>query len=391
MGRFLFVGLDTGGTWKPMLGLAAILVSRGHAVTVLGSPSMETTSRAAGCSFLALPEELDERPGTALEDDGFASWMDKVTGWPVAAALGPAVAACAADVLVIDYLQFNALSAAEQINRPTASVVHFGMTDWGEGEDWAEEIDLLNATRARLGVDALPRSGGMAVLWARPDVALSLLPIQWTPTPMPVNVVTVGPIAAARRGAAAPRLPWPDDDPRPLVVISMSSTYMHQEALLSRIAGAVAELPVRALLSLAGAVSPIDVQVPPSVAVRTWLDFDDILPLTDLLITHGGMATTTSALMHGVPELVIPQSRDQHRNAARVADAGAGLVVGADSSAQEIRAAIGRLLSDDSYRRAADRFGETLRELGAGRIAVERLEGLLPTRPAMPLASTGAG
>lgn len=377
MGRFLFVGLDTGGTWKPMLGLAAMLVRRGHSATVLGSPSMRSTTLAAGCSFLALPAEMDELPGTSLEDDEFEAWAGKVTGWTVAGALAPAVEASAADVLVIDFLQFNALSAAEVIRRPVASVVHFGLTDWGEGDTWAPEIDLLNVTRTRLGLADLPRIGGMTSLWARPNVALSLLPADWLPKPVPGNVVTVGPIAAARRSASAAPLPWPADDRRPLVVISMSSTYMHQEELLGRVATAVAEEPVRVLLSLAGSLEPDQVQVPDSVVVRRWLDFDDVLPHTRLLVTHGGMATTTVALAHDVPMLVIPQSRDQHRNADHVSNGGYGLSLPADSSAGEIRAAVRAMLDSDAYGRAAATFGASLRDLGGGRIAIEQLEQLL--------------
>ena len=173
MGGFLFVGLDTGGTWKPMLGLAALLVGRGHSVTVLGSPSMRETTEAAGCSFIALDPELDEKPGVALEDDDFESWLQKVCGWEVAAALGPATEASSADVLVIDFLQFNALSAAELIDRPVATVVHFGMTTWGE-DGWEDAIDLVNSTRLQLRLDSLPVVGGMAVLWSRADVARCL-------------------------------------------------------------------------------------------------------------------------------------------------------------------------------------------------------------------------
>ena len=377
MGRFLFVGLDTGGTWKPTLGLAAMLVGRGHAVTVLGSPSMRATTMAAGCSFLALPDELDERPGTALEDDDFRSWIAKVCGWTVAAAVGPALEASPADALVIDFLQFNALSAAELLDRPVASMVHFGMTDWGEGEGWEQEIDVLNMTRARLGIDALPRFGGMAILWSRTDVALSLLPSQWTPEPVPANVVTVGPIAPAPRGDRFWVLPWAEDDPRPLVVISMSSTYMHHEELLGRVATAVAAQPVRVLLSLAGSLSPDQVVVPEGVVVRSWLDFDQVLPRARLLVTHGGMATTTTALLHGVPMLVIPQSRDQHLNAERVLNSGSGTVLPSNSTSRGIQTAVEQLLTDDSFRRAADRFGATLRPLGSGRLAVARLEQLL--------------
>jgi hypothetical protein len=45
---YLFVGLDYGGTWKPMLGLAGKLLDRGHRVEVLGAPFMRERALAAG-------------------------------------------------------------------------------------------------------------------------------------------------------------------------------------------------------------------------------------------------------------------------------------------------------------------------------------------------------
>ena len=157
---------------------------------------------------------------------------------------------------------------------------------------------------------------------------------------------------------------------------------MHQEELLSRVAAAVTGQPVRVLLSLAGALSPTQVDVPDSVVVRSWVDFDEVLPLTRLLVTHGGMATTTAALLHGVPMLVIPQSRDQHLNGQRVSDGGCGLVLPPGSSDIEIQTAIRLLLADDTYRAAAEQFGASLRRLRSGRLAVERLERLLVAGPA---------
>jgi UDP:flavonoid glycosyltransferase YjiC (YdhE family) len=375
-GRYLFVGLDTGGTWKPMLGLASMMVQAGNHVSVLGSPSMRTTSEAAGCAFEPLPDHLDETPRTALEDDGFDAWVSKVCGQDVALALAPAVARICPDVLVVDFLQFNALSAAELIALPVASVVHLGLGTWAEDDEWAEEVELLNVTRVALGLEPLPPMGGIARLWSRVDVALSLLPRQWLPAPVPANVVTVGPIPAASRSMGSLELPWDRSDDRPLVVISMSSTYMHQEQLLSRIATVASQLPVRVLLSLAGSISEGDVQVPPVVAVREWLEFDHVLPEASVLITHGGMATISAGLKHGLPMLIIPQGRDQDRNAQRVVDSGAGIRLGPECTTAALVEALAILLDDDGYSEAARRFGAGLRAMGGGRLAVEQLERL---------------
>jgi len=61
-------------------------------------------------------------------------------------------------------------------------------------------------------------------------------------------------------------------------------------------------------------------------------------------------------------------------------DGGCGLVRSLESPDLEIQAAVRSLLADDSYRRAAERFGTTLRRLGSGRRAVDRLEQLLAAR-----------
>src|SRR3954447_11611449 len=50
-GRLLMAVIDGGGTLPPAMGVAAELVRRGHAVSVLADPTVEPSALAAGCQF----------------------------------------------------------------------------------------------------------------------------------------------------------------------------------------------------------------------------------------------------------------------------------------------------------------------------------------------------
>jgi hypothetical protein len=51
MSRFLFVMWEGGGTVPPELAIARRLIARGHAVYVLGDPTIEAGAKAIGASY----------------------------------------------------------------------------------------------------------------------------------------------------------------------------------------------------------------------------------------------------------------------------------------------------------------------------------------------------
>ncbi|CAG2116852.1 unnamed protein product, partial [Medioppia subpectinata] len=72
-----------------------------------------------------------------------------------------------------------------------------------------------------------------------------------------------------------------------------------------------------------------------------------VLPLVDLVITHGGVNTVTETLYFGKPMIVLPLFGDQYDNAQRVEDKGFGIRLDAyKCSEEELLNAIEKLLND---------------------------------------------
>jgi UDP:flavonoid glycosyltransferase YjiC (YdhE family) len=74
--------------------------------------------------------------------------------------------------------------------------------------------------------------------------------------------------------------------------------------------------------------------------------------------------------------LLIPHGRDQDDNAARIVARGAGLNVLSEATTAEIRAALHRLLNDQSYSQAASALGSRVAEETEASKIVEELEKL---------------
>jgi UDP:flavonoid glycosyltransferase YjiC (YdhE family) len=192
----------------------------------------------------------------------------------------------------------------------------------------------------------------------------------------PAALRYVGPVLEPPAWAEPWSPPWPPDDRRPLVVVSMSTTYMRQERVLRRCIEAVSSMPVRALITVGPTLEPAAFQGAGNVAVVASAPHDQVFPHAGAVITHAGMGTVMRALAHGLPLVCMPQGRDQHDVAARVRWHGAGLRLGPGASTAKIRAALDRVLGQPSFREAAQRLRRAIQaDLAADR-AVAELETL---------------
>ena len=178
-------------------------------------------------------------------------------------------------------------------------------------------------------------------------------------------------------GAAAWESPWPADDARPLVLVSLSTLPQGQAPILQRILTALAPLPVRALVTLGPSLDASQFTAPPNVIFETFVPHASVLPQVTAMVTQCGMGTLMKALAHEIPLVCVPLVGDQPDNAARVVARGAGLRLGPDASPEQIRAAIQRVLDEPSFRDEARRLGSALATDDGARTAASELESLV--------------
>lgn len=100
-----------------------------------------------------------------------------------------------------------------------------------------------------------------------------------------------------------------------------------------------------------------------------------IIPLCDLVITHGGNNTTTEALHFGKPMILLPLFWDQYDNAQRMDELGFGVRLSTYGFTDEqMNEALTRLLGDSSLRERMARQGEAIRARGGTQRGAEIIE-----------------
>jgi len=375
-GRFLFVTLDAGGNTRPIYPIIRRLVTRGHQVAVFGQSTQANSVRELGANFLPL-KVPDWTPGKSLEEE-----MDVLSSVCFGPTVGDAVLNYveqdAPDALVVDCMLTSGLAAAERSDIPSAALVHVLYHQFVAGTMsliWNSALPTINETRSRIGVAPVGSPSAImdplnAVLVACPrefDVALPELP---------TNVQYVGAIFD-QAATPADRSLWRTENGRSRVLVAFGTTCQHQEEVLLRIAAALAELQVEAIITVGPAVELDTIPAVPNVAVRKYVPHGALLPECSLVVTHAGLGTVMASLAHGVPLLCMPMGREQHDNAARVASIGTGEVLPMDAGVDEIRTLIKEMVATTHYREAARRMAETMAQQDGLATAVNKLEALL--------------
>jgi UDP:flavonoid glycosyltransferase YjiC (YdhE family) len=228
----------------------------------------------------------------------------------------------------------------------------------------------LNEERAALGLAPLERfhggiSDGLALVATYPQLEY---PRRW-----PSHVHVTGPMFF--------ELPYPDvalpDGNEPLVLVA-PSTSQDREGQLVRVAlEALADEPVRVVATWNRDQGAWEVDAPDDAVVVDWLSYSQVMPRASLVICHGGHGTVARALAEGVPVLVCPAIGDMAETGARVAWAGAGLMLPRRLLGHRaLQQSAGRIVTDPSFARRARElatWGNRIPGTKRGAELVERL------------------
>ena len=163
----------------------------------------------------------------------------------------------------------------------------------------------------------------------------------------------VGPSISPRLEAAG--FPWEQVRHPVIVYASLGTLFNSDAAFYRKCFEAFGSLDVQVILSIGANVSIDSLgPAPPNFIVRSHVPQLEVLQRATVFVTHGGMNSVSESLYHGVPAVVIPQMGEQAVVGRRVEELAAGLYLAKDEvTAETLRDAVRRLLSEDRFRRNA--------------------------------------
>jgi UDP:flavonoid glycosyltransferase YjiC (YdhE family) len=370
MSRFVVGAFGDAGHAFPAIALARGLRDRGHEVVVETWEHWREAVETEGLGFAAA-QEYKTFPPPPPGSDG-PSPAD------AARALLPLLEEFEPDAVVSDILTAAPALAAEMAGLPRAVLVphvypvhEAGLPFFAFGARpartpvgramWraAEPVLTLglrrgrrerNVTRAEVGLPPLDELHGGFI---SDLVLVATFPQLEYPRRWPEHTHVVGPLEFE---VPSPAIAVPGGD-GPLVVVAPSTAQDPDGKLLRVSLEALADEPLRVLAATNRRGEPLP-ESPANAVVVDWMSYSQVMPLADVVVTHGGHGTVCRALGARAPVVCCPAVGDMAENGARVQWAGAGLMLpwrllGRGS----VRSVVRRVLGDPGFRERAGAIG----------------------------------
>jgi hypothetical protein len=374
--RILFTTTRGAGHFGPLVPFIRACSRAGHDVLVGGVPRVAPLAERAGFAFRALP--------VAPEDEVAALW-EPVFSLPAkeqdahvvreifagcharAALLGTLalVDEWGAELVVHESSEFSGPVAAERRGVPHATV---GAYLVARNDDLSAEVAAPRVDELRAGVGLEPDPRGERI---RRAPLLTQAPRSLDDPPGATICEAVR--FREERPSSSPPLPFPSPplwggSDEPLVYLSFGTEVPTMDffpGLYQAAIGALADLPVRVLVTIGDTRDPAELgPLPQTAHVERWMPQGAVMPHAAAMIGHGGSGSSLTALTWGVPMALMPLFADQGTNAGRVAEAGAAVVLeGGPPAAAGLGKAVRSLLSEARYRQGAERIRDEIAAL----------------------------
>jgi len=394
---------DVSGHCNPGTTLGHALKERGHHVTLISLPKAEKYAERAGLEFVpfGITQKEQDDMSSGLEAIAQAHGLqalkltlkvilevDRILLRELPVVLQDykfdyryliidEVSLCCGSVAEVHKIKFGAISNTlpfipDQLAPPC-------FTSWKPWFSWAGIVrntlawfvmgrlvrplqDLRDDYRKQHGLSKLDSDYNEKV----PAFWLAQLPrcVDFPYTELPENFVHTTPWHTPNRDKKdCPPFPWDKLDGRPIVYVSLGTIQNRVEALYRKLAEACKELDVQLVMALGRQGATIDtIGFPEGAIVVDYAPQLQVLEKTTALVTHAGLNTSLEGLSYGLPMLALPITNDQPGAAARLAYAGAAVVIQPDKATPAVlRKALRRILIDPSYRQASERMQQQIK------------------------------
>jgi MGT family glycosyltransferase len=382
--RFLFVVPPLTGHVNPTVSVARTLEARGHEVAWVAHPGKVRPLLPDGARLYPLPEAA---PAQLVADvtqkaqsvRGAAAlkflWEDFLV--PLARQMLPGVEAAvtefAPSVMIVDQQAVAGGLVARKRGLPWASfaTTSAGVTDPLAGlpqvKKWLHE--LLATLEAEQG---LPPAADAGQLSPHLVVAFSTEALVGPLDRFPSHYRFVGPSISDRPESVG----FPFERLRkPCVLVSMGTVNADISGrFYETTVAALRDRDVQVVLAAPPELVP---EVPANFIVQRYVPQLALLPRVDAVVCHGGHNTVCEALASGLPLVIAPIKDDQPIVADQVVAAGAGLRIKFGRvQAQELAAAVGRVMTEPAFRAAAERVRTSFAAAGGAAAAATAVEAL---------------
>lgn len=394
MPRALFLGLPLHGHVNPTLPVVEGLVARGHEVVYYATEPFRAAIERTGATFSPYRNDhLNHTANIPARMDQLA-WLLTRTAAEVLDDELKEMRATAADYVIADATAPWGHWVAEALGLPVLTsvttfafnrqVLRYGVAHGVRPTSLAFVTSkirhLIKAVSLQRGMRRRHRLRGpsaMTAMFGRSNLNIIYTSRMFQPCAETFDdrYIFVGPMTA--RVESEP-LVLPADD-RPLVYVSLGTLFNDNPGFYRTCFEAFRGQPWRALMSVGPALAGGALGEPPeNVVVRAHVPQLQVLQRASGFVSHGGMNSVSESLTFGVPLLVLPQMSEQHIVGRRVEELGAGLFAAKQPvSAEDLRAAVQRILGSSAYRQAAAAIGESFQTAGGVPAAVDAIDQFL--------------
>ncbi|WP_394829530.1 glycosyltransferase [Pendulispora albinea] len=254
---------------------------------------------------------------------------------------------------------------------------------WGMRKFRMSLDDVINEARVRAGLPAI--EDALFATPVSPHLYLLFVAPEFEPprASWPAHVRFVGPYCWDKpRDYAPPRSLERIPSDRPLVYATIGTLSNRMEIdFYTTIMEALGDQPYTVVVSV-GAYKDDYVasrlpKPPDNFIVESFLPNSMMIPRADVLVHHGGAGTTMMGLARGVPAVAVPLNHEHLDFAQRLVERNCGIRIDKKKlSAENLRAAVGRIFKEPSYKQAAQKAKSELARYDAVRSCANELLGL---------------